>query len=134
PPVAPPSAPSHPGAGAVAEARPSAGQDDDWGRKKRKRRRRRRGRVQTELPIDTPEMAAIVDKLRKQFGLRSFRPGQERVIRNVFARKDTLAVMPTGSGKSLTFQLPAMVLEGVTVVISPLLALMKDQTDKMRKR
>src|SRR5439155_10816353 len=51
-----------------------------------------------------------------------------------FARRDPLAVMPPGPGKSLTFQPPAMVLGGVTVVISPLLALMKDQTDKMRKR
>jgi ATP-dependent DNA helicase RecQ len=74
-------------------------------------------------------MANIIQRLRRQFGLHSFRPGQERVIRNVLARRDTLAVMPTGSGKSLTFQLPAMVLEGVTVVVSPLLALMKDQLE-----
>ena len=107
-----------------------------WGDEGRKRRRRRRrgGRpVQTDLPIDSPEMAGIVKRLR-MFGLREFRPGQERVVRNVLAKKDTLAVMPTGSGKSLTFQLPAMVLEGVTVVVSPLLALMKDQTDRLRTR
>ncbi|MSP60540.1 MAG: ATP-dependent DNA helicase RecQ [Myxococcales bacterium] len=79
-------------------------------------------------------MASVVQKLRRQFGLNSFRPGQERVIRNVLAGVDTLGVMPTGSGKSLTFQLPAMVIDGVTVVVSPLLALMKDQTDKLRQR
>lgn len=103
---------------------------------RRRRRRRRRGAatpVPTELPIDSPEMAAVVRRLR-QFGLREFRPGQERVVRNVLACKNTLAIMPTGSGKSLTFQLPGMVLEGVTIVVSPLLALMKDQTDKLRKR
>ena len=92
------------------------------------------GPVATEQPIDTPEMASVVSRLRRQFGLHSFRPGQERIIRNVLGRRDTLAVMPTGSGKSLTFQLPAMVLPGVTVVVSPLLALMKDQTDKLRRR
>lgn len=101
---------------------------------RRRRRRKRHGRVQTELPVDSPAMAAIVQRLRRQFGLREFRPGQERVIRAVLARRDTLAVMPTGSGKSLTYQLPAMVLDGVTVVVSPLLALMKDQTDKLRRR
>ncbi len=107
------------------------------GGRRRRRRRRHRGSVDlvpTERPIDSPEMASIVTRLRRQFGLHSFRPGQERIIRNVLARRDTLAVMPTGSGKSLTFQLPAMVLPGVTVVVSPLLALMKDQTDKLRRR
>src|SRR3989442_10471342 len=79
-------------------------------------------------------MGAVVSKLRRQFGLQSFRPGKEGIIRTVLARRDTLAVMPTGSGKSLTFQLPAMVLDGITVVVSPLLALMKDQTDKLRRR
>jgi len=119
----------------AASAQPRVeGAPGEGGGRRRRRRRRRRGRVETELPIDTPEMAAVAQRLRRQFGLRAFRPGQERVIRNVLAKKDTLAVMPTGSGKSLTFQLPAMVLDGVTVVVSPLLALMKDQTDKLRRR
>ena len=109
--------------------------DDSRGGRRRHRRRRKGGQaVLTEHPIDTPAMASVVQKLRRQFGLHSFRPGQERIIRNVLAGVDTLAVMPTGSGKSLTFQLPAMVLDGVTVVVSPLLALMKDQTDKLRRR
>ena len=66
------------------------------------------------------------------FGLESLRPGQHAVIESVLAGRPTLAVMPTGSGKSLCYQLPALVLHGMTVVVSPLIALMKDQYDKMR--
>jgi ATP-dependent DNA helicase RecQ len=65
------------------------------------------------------------------FGLESFRPGQEDVIRSVVGGRDTIAVMPTGAGKSLCYQLPALHLPGTTVVVSPLIALMKDQTDKL---
>ncbi|HEX5725422.1 MAG TPA: ATP-dependent DNA helicase RecQ [Longimicrobiaceae bacterium] len=71
--------------------------------------------------------------LRKHFGLTEFRPGQEEVIRAVLAGRDTLVVMPTGAGKSLIYQLPALLLPGLTVVVSPLIALMKDQTDKLRE-
>ncbi len=67
----------------------------------------------------------------RRFGIRSFRPGQALAIRNVLAGIDTLAIMPTGAGKSLCYQLPALELEGVTLVVSPLIALMKDQTDKL---
>jgi len=67
--------------------------------------------------------------LREQFGLADFRPNQARVIHNVLAGLPTLAVMPTGAGKSLTYQLPALMLPSATVVISPLIALMKDQID-----
>jgi ATP-dependent DNA helicase RecQ len=69
--------------------------------------------------------------LRDRFGLESFRPGQEEIIRAVLDGRDTLAVMPTGSGKSLVYQLPALLLDGLTVVVSPLIALMKDQMDKL---
>jgi len=69
--------------------------------------------------------------LRDRFGLRSFRPGQAEVIRNVLEGIDTLALMPTGSGKSLCYQLPALLLPGTTVVVSPLIALMRDQADKL---
>lgn len=69
--------------------------------------------------------------LRRVFGLDEFRPGQEAVIRAVLAGKDTLAVMPTGAGKSLCYQLPALHLEGLTLVVSPLISLMKDQVDKL---
>ncbi|HEX2080955.1 MAG TPA: ATP-dependent DNA helicase RecQ [Longimicrobium sp.] len=69
--------------------------------------------------------------LREHFALDEFRPGQEETIRAVLARRDTLVVMPTGAGKSLIYQLPALLLPGLTVVVSPLIALMKDQTDKL---
>ena len=75
--------------------------------------------------------ALLVDTLRDRFGLESFRPGQADIIRAVLSGRDTLAVMPTGSGKSLVYQLPAVLLDGLTVVVSPLIALMKDQTDKL---
>ncbi len=71
-------------------------------------------------------------RLKDVFGFDSFRPGQEEVIRAVLAGRDCLAVMPTGAGKSLTFQLPARLLGGTTLVISPLIALMKDQVDALR--
>lgn len=74
---------------------------------------------------------ALVRVLQDRFGLDEFRPGQERVIRAVLAGRDALVVMPTGAGKSLVYQLPAVLLPGLTVVVSPLIALMKDQTDKL---
>ncbi|MDX2087548.1 MAG: ATP-dependent DNA helicase RecQ [Kofleriaceae bacterium] len=68
---------------------------------------------------------------QRRFGISSFRPGQALAIRNVVAGIDTLAIMPTGAGKSLCYQLPALELPGVTLVVSPLIALMKDQHDKL---
>ncbi len=76
----------------------------------------------------------MLDLLRREFGLSHFRPGQEEVIRSVLNNKDTLAVMPTGSGKSLTYQLPSLLLPGLTVVVSPLIALIRDQFEKLRAR
>jgi ATP-dependent DNA helicase RecQ len=73
----------------------------------------------------------VIDTLRRHFGHEALRPGQAAVIAKVMAGRDTLAVMPTGAGKSLTFQLPAMLLEGTTLVISPLIALMKDQVESL---
>ena len=67
----------------------------------------------------------------RAFGHESFRPGQEAVVRGVISGRDVLAVMPTGSGKSLGYQLPAVVLGGTTVVVSPLISLMKDQVDTL---
>ncbi len=64
--------------------------------------------------------------LRQSFGFAEFRPGQETAIRHVLAGRDALVVMPTGSGKSLIYQLAALRLPGTTLVISPLIALMKD--------
>jgi len=70
--------------------------------------------------------------LKKYFGFTSFRPLQEEIIRDTLAGKDVFAVLPTGGGKSLCFQLPALVRPGLTVVISPLIALMKDQVDALQ--
>jgi ATP-dependent DNA helicase RecQ len=75
--------------------------------------------------------AALISTLRDRFALDQFRPGQEDVVRAILAGRDTLVIQPTGSGKSLLFQLPAVLLPGLTVVVSPLISLMKDQTDKL---
>ncbi|HYY95173.1 MAG TPA: RecQ family ATP-dependent DNA helicase [Pyrinomonadaceae bacterium] len=72
--------------------------------------------------------------LRKFFGFEGFREGQREVVEAVLAGHDTVVVMPTGGGKSLCYQLPALMLEGVTIVVSPLIALMKDQVDALRAR
>jgi ATP-dependent DNA helicase RecQ len=72
--------------------------------------------------------------LRRHFGHESFRPGQEDVVRAALAGRDLLAVMPTGSGKSIGYQLPALLLEGTTLVVSPLIALMKDQVDELARK
>ncbi|HZE68444.1 MAG TPA: ATP-dependent DNA helicase RecQ [Pyrinomonadaceae bacterium] len=72
--------------------------------------------------------------LRKHFGFTDFRDGQREVISAVLAGKDAVVVMPTGSGKSVCYQLPAMMLDGATLVVSPLIALMKDQVDALRER
>src|SRR5687768_3643249 len=79
---------------------------------------------------DTSETDAIdaenLDLGIRWFGIRRFRPGQALAIRNVLGGIDTLAIMPTGGGKSLCYQLPALRLPGITLVVSPLIALMKD--------
>ncbi|MEL6798230.1 MAG: DEAD/DEAH box helicase, partial [Pseudomonadota bacterium] len=78
-------------------------------------------------------MAAPRDLLQSVFGFDDFRPGQGEVVNAVLAGRNTLAIMPTGGGKSLCFQLPALCREGVTVVISPLIALMRDQVRALRE-
>ncbi len=72
--------------------------------------------------------------LRERFGYDAFRPGQERAVESVLERRDTLVVLPTGGGKSLCYQVPALVLPGLTVVLSPLISLMKDQVDALAAR
>src|SRR5439155_4628741 len=69
--------------------------------------------------------------LQERFGHKDFRPGQWEPLNAVLSGQDALVVMPTGSGKSLIYQLPALILSGLTIVVSPLIALMKDQHDKL---
>src|SRR5204863_6835104 len=73
-------------------------------------------------------------ELRTHFGHRGFRQGQEEMVTAVLDGRDVLAVMPTGSGKSLGYQLPAVILPGTTLVVSPLISLMKDQVDELNRR
>ncbi len=71
-------------------------------------------------------------KLKEHFGFEKFRPNQEIIIETILSKKDALAIMPTGGGKSICFQLPALLFSGITVVVSPLIALMKDQVDSLK--
>ncbi|MCI0628675.1 MAG: RecQ family ATP-dependent DNA helicase [Acidobacteria bacterium] len=106
-------------------------------------------KCQSALPGASTGMAALPSKsaalvsgmkserfhvLNERFGFSEFREGQEEIIEAVVAGQDVLAVMPTGSGKSLCYQLPALLFPGVTLVVSPLIALMKDQVDALERR
>ncbi len=84
-----------------------------------------------DIPL-RPDLAAARQALRTTFGFESFRPGQAEIVDTILAGRDVLAVMPTGSGKSLCYQLPALLREGLTVVVSPLIALMRNQVAQLR--
>jgi ATP-dependent DNA helicase RecQ len=88
----------------------------------------RSGAATAISPLSSP---AVSQTLRDTFGISQLRPGQHEVIQSVLQGHDTLAIMPTGSGKSLCYQLPALKKPGMTVVVSPLISLMKDQADKL---
>lgn len=71
--------------------------------------------------------------LKKFYGYNDFRPGQQKVVQSILSGQDTVAIMPTGAGKSVCFQIPALLFSGVTLVVSPLISLMKDQVDSLRQ-
>jgi ATP-dependent DNA helicase RecQ len=83
---------------------------------------------------ERPTLDAARAALRARFGFSDFRPGQERAVQSVLAGRDTLVVLPTGGGKSVCYQVPALLLPGLTVVVSPLISLMKDQVDALTAR
>src|SRR5437763_15440111 len=85
------------------------------------------------MPDRAPPAERLLEVLAARFGFDSFRPGQEQVIDALLAGRSALAVFPTGAGKSLCYQMPALLLEGLTIVVSPLIALMKDQIDFLRR-
>lgn len=81
--------------------------------------------------MNHPYFEQALDLLRRFYGYPAFRPSQEPVIRSLLNGEDTVAIMPTGAGKSICFQIPAMIFPGITLVISPLISLMKDQVDAL---
>src|SRR3979411_1834997 len=88
--------------------------------------------LQPKAESPMADLVAAQNLLRSVFGFGSFRAGQAQIIATTLAGRDVLAVMPTGSGKSLCYQLPALLRDGLTVVVSPLIALMRNQVAQLR--
>src|SRR5438067_2227130 len=86
------------------------------------------------MPTSRKRHADITSIARTSFGFESLRPGQEEAIRSLLAGQDTLVVQPTGAGKSAIYQIAGLLIEGVTIVISPLIALQKDQVDSINSQ
>eukprot|EP00301_Raphidiophrys_heterophryoidea_P023194 c7143_g1_i1.p1 GENE.c7143_g1_i1~~c7143_g1_i1.p1 ORF type:complete len:862 (-),score=215.89 c7143_g1_i1:53-2545(-) len=96
---------------------------------------RKRHRIEPAVPRrPPPSNEALVEGLQAHFGYASFRGFQQEVVRDVVCGKDVLVIMPTGGGKSICYQLPALLLPGIAIIISPLIALMQDQVDALRRR
>src|SRR5215212_6203418 len=95
----------------------------------RARKRRVFGKREGYNPL---QMLDLREHLQNLFGLDEFRPSQREVIEDVLAGRDVLCVMPTGAGKSLCYQLPAAITNGLTIVVSPLISLMEDQVQQLR--
>ncbi|MBV70919.1 MAG: recombinase RecQ [Myxococcales bacterium] len=91
-------------------------------------------RVETEPALDAYAEPTLTNTLASHFGFEQFNPGQLAIISDVLSGRPTVAIMPTGAGKSLCYQLPAIILPGITIVVSPLISLMKDQVDSLNAK
>ena len=86
------------------------------------------------MPALTAKDPRVLQTLTETFGHGAFRPGQEALVQSVLSGRPTLGVMPTGAGKSLCYQLPALLFEGITIVVSPLVALIRDQVGQLNRK